>query len=81
MQGKTQKVKVKRTNFYIPSFMLKIQEYMHSMEINMFTYLRLFSLSIFLHSNLGSIRCSLIRGNHSYQVAFTIYLRVCFSWF
>lgn len=63
---------------YISSFRFQIQDYAHSVERRVFTYLELFFFSIFVHSNLESMRCSLIRSNHSYQVVFKYLLKVLF---
>lgn len=54
---------------------------MHSLELNIFNNLELFFTSAFLCSNLESVRRSLIRGNHSYQVIFKIHLRFPFFFF
>lgn len=66
------------TNFYI---LILYSKYMITYTWWNLTFLLIwncFFLSVFLHSNLESIRCSLIRGNHSYQVVFKIPLRVPF---
>lgn len=63
---------------YISSFRFQIQDYVHSVERRVFTYLELFFFSIFVHSNLESMRCLLIRSNHSYQVVFKYLLKVLF---
>lgn len=71
MQGEGEgEGEIRRPNWLRQFFRFKTHDYMRSVELNILTSWELFSLLLFLHSNLESTWCSLIRGTHRYQVVF-----------